>query len=640
MQPNNKPNNPTPSQKPAQGQPPANGQNRPNRPGSNNKGRQSGNRRSDRRNGGQRLKPLPTLMDVPTNKTVYAPRKANQPTKDTKVRIIPLGGVGEIGKNTMAIEYGNDIIVIDLGFKFPDEQQPGVDYVIADIGYLEKNKHKIRGLVITHAHEDHVGAIPFSWPKLSVPIYGSRFSLAYIEKKLVEYQLQVPPKLIHIDPDQHQKVQLGVFKVELVRVTHAIPDPCAVVIDTPAGRIIHTGDWRIDPNPVDGKLTDLTRLKEVGQQGVALLMSDSTGCEILGRTPSESEIEPNILNVIQRQKGRVIISAFSSQINRAQSIVNAVHKSGRKLAITGRSMLANIELAFKLGYIKVPPGLLVKIQDTVRMPDDQVAIYCTGSQGELNAILWRMSTGDHPHIKLKNTDSIIFSSSIIPGNEKKLVTLMDQLMREGAHVFHNVTRQLDDCGLLHVSGHAYRDELVEMIQMTKPKYFMPIHGEFHHLVRHAELAEKSGIPRQNIVIADIGDVVELTANSISKGERVPSGAVMVDAGRVGDVEAMTLRDRVAMSEEGIFVIVATVERRTGKLLGSPDILSRGFVYMKENEELIQAARGEVRKFFETRDTSRPLDMSAFKMDLRDRIGDFLYLRFKRSPIVISVINEV
>lgn len=599
-----------------------------------------GNRR--RGGNGQRSKQNGLGSENPVNRTLYqGSRKANQPTKQEVVKVIALGGLGETGKNTMAIEYGNDIIIVDLGLKFPTEEQPGIDYSIAETTYLEKNKNKLRGLIITHAHEDHVGAVPFSWPKLGVPIFGSRFSLGYIEKKLVEYNLKTPPKLMYLDPDKHERLQLGAFTIELIRVTHAIPDPCAILIKTPVGNIVHTGDWRFDQTPVDNKLLDVSRLEEIGREGVQLLISDAQNCMTPGRTPSENQIEPNILELINKQTGRVIISSFASQINRAQSIINAVHKSGRKLAITGRSMLSNIELSFKLGYVKMPAGLLVKIQDTLRMPDDKVVIFCTGSQGEVNAVLWRMSTGEHPHIKLKSTDSIVFSSSIIPGNEMKLVKLFDQLLREGGKIYHNNTRSIDGHGILHVSGHAYRDEILDMIKWTKPKFLLPVHGDFMFLVRHAELAEKEGgIPRENIIVADNGDVLELTASSFRKNGRVPAGSTIVDSGIAGDVEQVVIRDRVGMSEEGIFMVVATVDRRTGRLVNNPDIVSRGFIVMKENEELINAVRAEIRKFFETRDTSRPTEWSTLKMDLRDRISDFLYLRFKRSPIIIPVINEV
>jgi ribonuclease J len=600
------------------------------------------------------MRPQPAPNAVPVNKSIYngtdgtqatqvsqaTERKANQVTKDQKLKIIPLGGLGEIGKNMMAIEYENDIVIIDMGFMFPTDDQPGIDYVIPDVTYLEKNKHKVRGMVLTHAHEDHMGGIPFILPKIPTPIYTARFSAGMVEKKLVEYHLQTQPQLRVMDPDKHERVQLGVFTIELVRITHSIPDACSVAIHTPLGTIFHTGDFRFDPSPIDNKPADLKRIKELGDAGILLLLSDSTSCERLGRTSSEREIQPSFEDVFSRQKGRIIISSFSSQINRVQLVVDACVKTGRKLAFTGRSMLANVELAVKLGYLKIPAGTIMRLQDLAKTPDNQVVILCTGSQGELNSALTRMSTGDHPNVKIKPGDAIVMSSSPIPGNEKSVVSSVDALLREGAWVFQQATRELDDCGILHVSGHASRDELVEMMNLLRPKYFMPQHGEFHHLVRHAELAVKNGIPKSNVFVLDNGDVLEITPTSARKGARVPSGKIMIDGSGVGDVEGVVLRDRLAMANDGIFVIVATVDRKSGKLLSSPDIISRGFVYMKENEDLINRARGEVRKSFERRGPREVIDWTKFKLRLRDDIGDYLYKATKRNPMVITVINEV
>ncbi|MBW3538156.1 RNase J family beta-CASP ribonuclease [Candidatus Parcubacteria bacterium] len=632
------------------GRPDPAGQNRPNRPGGGQKPRGSNQTPRGTRHRGPAQRPLPAADAVPINRSIYnggggepaqaGARLANIVTRQPKLKIIPLGGMGEIGKNMMAIEYENDIIVIDMGFMFPTDDQPGIDYVIPVTTYLEKNKHKIRGHILTHAHEDHMGGIPFVLPKLPAPIYTARFSAGMVEKKLVEYRLSTQPQLRIMDPDKHEKVQLGAFKVELVRTTHSIPDACSIAIDTPLGKIVHTGDFRFDPNPIDNKPADLVRLKQLGDEGVLLLLSDSTSCERLGRTPSERDIEPSFEDLFRRQAGRIIVSSFASQINRVQLVIDAAHKTGRKLAFTGRSMLANVELAVKLGYLKVPPGMITRVQDASKLPDNQVVVLCTGSQGEVNSALVRMSTGDHPHIKIKPGDAVIMSSNPIPGNEKSVVTSVDALMREGSRVYQQATRELDDCGILHVSGHASRDELKEMIKLTRPQYFVPQHGEFHHLVRHAELAVQNGLPSNNVFVLDNGDVLEVTAQGARKGERVPSGKIMIDGSGIGDVEGIVLRDRLTMAGDGIFVIVGTVDRRTGKLVSSPDIISRGFIYMKENEELINRARTEIRRVFESRSTREPTDWGKFKLKLRDEISDFLYQRTKRNPMVIPVVNEV
>lgn len=569
---------------------------------------------------------------------------ANQATREPKLKIIPLGGLGEVGKNMMAIEYGNDIITVDMGFMFPNPgKQPGVDYMIPDVSYLVKNKHKVRGHILTHAHEDHMGGIPFILPQLPAPLYTARFSAGMVEKKLVEYHLQTQPQIRILDPDKHEKVQIGPFTLEMVRVTHSIPDACAAVITTPIGKIINTGDWRFDPTPVDNKPADYSRLKELGDEGVLLLMSDSTSCEFLGHSKSEIEIQPTFKEVFSKQEGRIILASFSSQINRIQLVVNATAEAGRKIAFVGRSMLANVELAIKMGYLKIPAGLVVRVQDIVGLPDNRVVVMCTGSQGEENSALTRMGTGDHQNIKIKPGDTIVFSSSIIPGNDRSVTNSIDALMREGAKVVHNVFRDLDGLGILHVGGHAYQDEIKEMLELVRPKYFMPIHGEFHMLVRNAELAVKTGMPKGNAFVMDNGDVLEITPTGAQKGPRVPSGVVMIDGAGIGDVEGVVLRDRIAMGADGVFMIIATVSRKTGRLVTSPDIISRGFIYMKEHEDLINKARAEVRKAFEKRTTtgnpSRE-DWAKFKLRLRDDVGDLLYSKTKRSPMVLPVINEV
>ena len=568
---------------------------------------------------------------------------ANQTTaRQSKLKVMSLGGLGEIGKNMIAVEYENDILILDMGFGFPEPNQPGIDYVIPDVTYLERNRHKVRGIVITHGHMDHIGASGYMIPKFPVPIYGSRLSLGMVAKQIEEFKIHTP-QFIVLDPDKHERVQIAAFNVELVRVTHTISDSTAVVVRTPVGTIIDTGDWRLDPDPLDGKLMDLDRLKQIGEEGVLLLMSDSTNCDRPGRTPSERVVEPTIHDLFGRADGRIIISTFSSSITRVQLIIDATGQAGRKLALVGRSMLSTIELCVKMGYLRVPQGLLIRVQDLSNHADGSVVVLCTGSQGEENAALVRMSTGDHQNVKIKPSDTVIFSSSVIPGNDVAIVNLIDNLMREGARVYTRATGELDGHGPLHVSGHASRDDAADLINLVRPKYYLPIHGEFHHLVRNAQVAVENGVPRENVFVMDNGDVLELTPDSAIKGPRIPSGIVLVDGAGVGDVEGVVLRDRLALAGDGVFMIVATVSRKTGKLVSSPDIISRGFIYMKENEELINKARTEVRRAFEKRSAlGNPTreDWAKFKLRLRDDIGDLLYAKTKRNPMILPVINEI
>jgi ribonuclease J len=618
-------------------------------------GRASGARRRSQQQMPTHTDLVPALDTMPVNKSIFngtggvqqskkaAGRgPANQVTKELKLKIMPLGGLGEIGKNMMAVEYANEIIILDMGFAFPDSNQPGVDYILPDVTYLERNRHKVKGIVITHGHMDHIGGSGYMIPKFPVPVYGSRLSLGMVAKQIEEFKIQTP-RYVVMDPDKHERVQVGSFSIELVRVTHTIADSTAVVLRTPVGIIIDTGDWRLDPSPLDGKPMDLTRLKEIGDEGVLLLMSDSTSCDKVGRGGSEKLVEPTIHDLFSRADGRIIISTFSSSITRVQLIVEAAAKAGRKLALVGRSMLSTIELCVKMGYLSVPQGLLIRAQDTGNYPDGQVVILCTGSQGEENSALARMSTGDHQNVKIKPGDTVIFSSSVIPGNEVPIVRLVDNLMREGASVYSRATESLRGHGPVHVGGHASRDDVADLVNLVRPKFFMPIHGEFHHLVYNAEVAVENGVPRENCFVMDNGDVLEVTPTTAAKGPRIPAGMVMVDGNGVGDVEGVVLRDRLALGGEGVFMIVATVSRKTGRLVSSPDIISRGFIYMKEHEELVNTARAEVRKAFEKRSSggnpSRE-DWAKFKLRLRDEIGDLLYSKTKRNPMILPVINEV
>ena len=558
-----------------------------------------------------------------------------------KLKIIPLGGLGQIGKNVMALEYEDDIIVMDLGFTFPGEDQPGIDLIIPDITYLEERKHKVRGHVITHAHEDHVGGIPFLLPKMPAPIYAAQFTIKFIERKLEEYHLDFTPELHIIDPEKHEKIQLGVFTVEFVRVTHAIPDACALAIHTPVGTILNTGDWRFEENPIDGKPTDKARLKEIGDGGVLAMFSDSTSCEQIGRTPTERDIVDTIDEILVRNYNkRAIVVAFSSQVTRMQIVVDAVAKANRKLVVVGRSMLNNLELAVKLGYIKVPPGLLIKAQDMKSYQDGQLVVLSTGSQGEPFSALQRMGTGEHRDVKLKSSDVVIFSSSVVPGNEKSVVGMVDNLFRWGAYVYRTDTREFDDLGIMHITGHATVDEIKEMIDLVRPEYYIPIHGELHHLKHNAMIANQAGIKDDHIFVIENGQTLVATKEGMKLGPKVQSGSVLIDGAGIGDVQEIVLKDRLAMSSDGVFMVIATVDKRTGKLVTSPDIISRGFIYVKDNADILNNSRKIVKNIFLSKSPSVPANSPAFKARMRDELSNYLYKVTKRNPIVLPVVVEV
>ena len=556
--------------------------------------------------------------------------------KGPRLRIVPLGGLGEVGRNMNIIEYGNDAIVVDAGFRLGIDL-PGINYAIPDFTYFEQIKHKLRGYVFTHGHLDHIGAMPYLLPLAPAPVYGSRFTLDMLERQMLDRDPNTRLDKRYINPELHEKVVIGPFRLELARVTHSIPDSTAAIIETPLGKIVHTGDFRIDPSPLDGRLTDLERLRQIGNEGVLLLMSDSTRCEVPGRSLTEKVIEPTLLELFKRADGRLIVSAVSTNINRVQMIINAVVSTGRKIAIDGRSMLANIELAIRSGFIRIPKGTIVPMRDVARIGDRELAIISTGHQGELGSVLMRMASGDHKFIKLKPTDTVILSASPIPGNEKAVALVVDGLMREGTRVYQQGTREIDAHGVLHVGGHGLRDELSEMIMLTRPKYFMPIHGDFRFQVRHAELAAENGIPKPNIFVLDNGDVFEIGEHTAAKTGRVPAGTQLVD--QTGEiVPGLVIKDRLLMSQDGIVVIVLTIDRASGQNLSSPDIITRGFIYVKESEELMNSLRTQLVQFGLRR--FNKVEINRFKQELRDEINSFLFSHTGRSPLIIPVVNAV
>ncbi len=599
------------------------------------------------------------IIDVPVNKSIYNGysghqfttgdmKRANKLpiTKEKTLKVIPLGGLGEmgIGKNMMALEYGNDIITIDMGMLFPGDDYPGINYMIPDITYLETRKHKIRGHIFTHGHLDHIGAAKHIIKKLPAPIYGTKFTLGMLERQMSEDTSGYTPQHNIMNPERHEKVQLGdSFSVELVRVNHSIPDATSVVIRTPVGVVINTGDWRFEEKPTDGLLFDFDRFKEIAdKENILLLMNESTNCE--NKTPiefGEPQIAETFDKLIGSSKGRVIISAFSSQIHRIQSVLDMSKKNNRKVAFAGYSMLQNLEVALRAGVIKVPKDTIVRMDDIIKLPDNKVVVVGTGSQGELNAVLARMATGSHRHIKVKPNDTVVFSSNPIPGNEKNVVRTVDGLMREGSKVIENRTRELDGCGPLHISGHGNYGDHVKFINMLKPKFYLPIHGEYHMLVRNAELAVKDGnLKHENVFVMDSGDVLELTANTAVKTGRVKVGSIMIDdAGSV--VSEVVLKDRLHMSTEGIFTIILTIDKKSGRLASSPDIISRGFIYLKDSEKIM----GKIRQYLKQKATKaygrgKPVDLDVLKKEIREDVAHILFDETKGTPIVIPVINEI
>lgn len=595
------------------------------------------------------------IINVPVNKSRYNGydgrqfSMADQPKKPRAARptlkIIPIGGVGEmgIGKNMTAIEYDNDIMVIDMGFLFPGADYPGINYITPDITWLEENKHRIRGHVFTHGHLDHIGAFRHLVPKIPAPVYASKFTLGMLQRTMEETDGSFEPDYRELNPEAHDIVQIcDSFSIELVRVNHSIPDATAVVVRTPVGNILASGDWRIEDNPVDGKKFDFPRLSEIQQkEGFLAFLNESTNCESDGtHTHGEFDIQHSMGEVMDKYpNSRVIISSFSSQLHRMQLILDEAQRHGRKVAFAGYSMIQNLEVALRTGAIKVPKDTVMKMEDIIKLPDSKITIVCTGSQGEFSAVLNRMATGAHKFIKIKNTDVVVFSSNPIPGNEKYVVRTVDGLMREGGEIIQNGKTHLTGVGPLHLSGHGYYEDHIRVIQAVNPTYYIPYHGEFHMLVHNAELAEKEcGIPRENIFVCDAGDVLEFDHEGGKKIGRVQVGGVMYDdAGEV--VSEVVLKDRIHMSQEGMFVVVLTVQRGSGRLLTSPDIISRGFIYLRDSEELMGMIRAYLKQKA-ARSFSGKYDVEAIKKEIKDEVTHILYDQTRRTPIVIPVINEI
>lgn len=569
------------------------------------------------------------------------PRRANLIDDSPRLKIIGLGGMDGIGsKNMIVVEYQNDAIVIDCGNDLGVDL-PGINYGIADTAYLDHIKNKLRAFVITHGHLDHIGGLAHILPKYNVPVYGSRFTIGRVEEIFQNFGLPMPDgfelKTVIMNDDTHERLKIGEFYVELVCVTHAIPGSTAVVIDSPVGRVINTGDFRLDPHPLDGRLTDFDRLKQLGSEGVLALMSESTNTERLGRTPSESILEKSFVDIMDGAPGRIFVAIFSTNVNRIQMIVNAAVHHGRKIALDGRSMVSTLEMAVRNGFMKIPKGTIVPIASAANMKDEQVVVICTGGQGEPNSALVRMSVGDHKHVNLKAQDTVILSSTTIPGNDEQVDSMVNNLMRDGVHVYRHETHELDNVGPLHVSGHGAIDEYGDIIEMLKPKFFIPIYGDYRNKQRHINIALARGIPRKNCYNGENGQTITFTKDKMELAGEVSHGTVLVDqTGAV--VSTVVVKDRVLLAEEGVVAVVLTVDKKTGSLLTSPDIISRGFIYMKENEELMNAFRTELRRAVSQR--YKRVDLDRFKAELKDYVTHFLYEQTQRSPIVIPVVNVI
>ncbi len=551
-----------------------------------------------------------------------------------KLRIASLGGLNEVGKNITVLEYADDIIIVDCGLGFPDEDMPGIDLVIPDISYLEANKERIRGIVLTHGHEDHIGAIPYVLREINPPIYGTKLTLGIIKNKLTEHILPVEPDLRLVNAGQ--TVRLGEFAVEFIHVNHSIADACCLAITTPLGVVIHSGDFKLDVTPIDGEMMNITRLGEIGRKGVLLLMCESTNAERPGFTPSERKVGKSLEYIFTSNPDkRIVIATFSSNVHRVQQIINVSARHGRRVAITGRSMLNILSAAVELGYMSVPEGVLVDINEIKRFKSNELTLITTGSQGEPMSALYRMAFGEHSQVTLGHSDLVVLSASAIPGNEKLVGRIINELSKNGVSVLHDAVVEV------HVSGHACQEELKLMMALTRPKYFMPIHGEYRHLAANRELALDMGIEDRNIFISDIGKVLEIDARGAHFGGTVTAGKVLVDGYGVGDVGNIVLRDRKHLSQDGLIVVVASVDFEAGLLISGPDVVSRGFVYVRESEELIEEVRAIAAEAIEKCLGGRQaIDRMHLKNCVKDDLSKFLYAKTKRKPMVLPVIMNV
>jgi len=550
-----------------------------------------------------------------------------------KIRLVPLGGLGEVGKNMMVVEYGDDIVIIDVGVMFPDEEMYGVDLVIPDTTFLADKKHRIRGVLITHGHEDHVGSLPYVLPMLDFPpVYATRLTHGLISVKLKEHRMLEKTVVNVIGPGD--QVPLGECVAEFFRVNHSIPDAIGIVLRTPIGTLVHTGDYKFDYTPVDGKPADLGALGRLGNEGVLVMLGDSTRVETPGYTLSERVINESLDKIFANAPGRILIATFASLISRIQQIIETAERYDRFIALVGRSMQNNVQMAIELGYLNIPKGMLIRAEDVNKFEPEQVVIICTGSQGEPTSALTRIANEDHRLISIKPGDTVILSATPVPGNEKMVHRTINSLFRQGADVLYQGISNV------HVSGHGAQEELKLMLSLVRPKFFMPVHGEYRQLILHAKLASSLGIPEENIVVAEDGDLIEVTPDAIKLAGHTASGNVFVDGLSVGDVGQIVLRDRRVLSQDGILIAVLTIDKETGQPMAGPDIVTRGFVYVRDSEELLADARERVLESFHGLHGHGGSDWSFVKDKIKHTLSEFLYERTHRCPMILPVVMEV
>ncbi|HIJ59641.1 MAG TPA: ribonuclease J [Nitrospirae bacterium] len=547
------------------------------------------------------------------------------------LKLIPLGGLEEIGMNMAIVEYSDDIMVIDAGLMFPDENMLGVDFAIPDFSYLIENKEKVRAVILTHGHEDHTGALPFLIKEINAPVYGTPLTLALVKEKLKEHKFE-SAELYEVRP--RQKVKIGCFTVEFIRVTHSIVDGVGLAIETPVGIIIHTGDFKIDPTPVDGELLDFNRFTDYGELGVTLMMSDSTNAEKGGFTFSEKEVRRSFEDIFAKTKGRIIIATFASNIHRIQQVIDVAVQFSRKVAISGKSIVCNSNIANKLGYLKIPEGTLIKFEDINEYDDNKIVILTTGSQGEPMSVLSRIAINEHNILKIKPGDKVILSAKVIPGNERSIGQIINHLMRRGADVIYEKVSEI------HVSGHASKEELKLMMNLVKPKYFVPIHGEYRHLRYHTKLAEKSGIKRENIFILENGDVLEIDENGARLNGKIKTGRLYVDGKDLGGVEDMVLRDRRVLAQDGIVIILITIERMTRKIISDPEIITKGFILEETSSEILNGIKELLSKTLRDMEEDTLSDITLLQAKVRSSLKKYFRNRMERKPLIMPIIIEL